>query len=152
MASSAVSNAGKPVMMMVTAFGCTRRIALTTVKPSPGSPMLRSESSTWNSFLLMRSSASGTELAVVTSKPCMPRMAGRVARMPGSSSTNKTRVVGMSPPDSVRYETLPVDGYLDDLFLDGVGHELRLVMDIQLAHQVELMCLDGLHAEPEEHR
>ena len=33
---------------------------------------------------------------------------------------------------------------LDDLLLDGVLHQLRLVMNVELAHQVELMRLDGL--------
>jgi len=35
---------------------------------------------------------------------------------------------------------------LDDLLLDGVGHQLRLVVDVELAHQVELVRLDRLHA------
>jgi len=34
-------------------------------------------------------------------------------------------------------------------FLDGVLHQLGLVVNIQLAHQVELVGLDGLDAELE---
>ena len=34
---------------------------------------------------------------------------------------------------------------LDDLLLEGVLDQLRLVVNVELAHQVELMCLDGLH-------
>ena len=37
----------------------------------------------------------------------------------------------------------------DDLFLDGVLHELGLVVDIELAHQVELVGFDGLDAQVE---
>jgi len=35
----------------------------------------------------------------------------------------------------------------DDFFLDGLLHQLRLVVDVQLAHQVELARLDRLHAQ-----
>ena len=36
---------------------------------------------------------------------------------------------------------------LDDLLLDRVLHQLRLVVNIQLAHQIELVCFDCLHAQ-----
>ncbi len=36
---------------------------------------------------------------------------------------------------------------LNDLLLDRVGHQLRFVVDIQLAHQVELMRFHRLHTE-----
>src|SRR5512135_2248549 len=32
---------------------------------------------------------------------------------------------------------------LDDFLLDGVGHQLRLVVDVELAHQVEFVRLHG---------
>src|ERR1022692_530552 len=35
----------------------------------------------------------------------------------------------------------------NDLFLNGVLHELRLIVDIELAHQIEFVGLDGLYAE-----
>ena len=35
---------------------------------------------------------------------------------------------------------------LNDLFLDRVGHQLRFVVDIELAHQVELVRFHRLHA------
>src|ERR1035441_7983689 len=35
----------------------------------------------------------------------------------------------------------------NDLFLNGVLDELRLVVDIEFAHQVEFVGLDGLYAE-----
>src|SRR3954471_17038653 len=38
---------------------------------------------------------------------------------------------------SVAFVVLLIDRYLDDLILDRVGHKLRLVVDIQFAHQVE---------------
>src|ERR1700739_3313554 len=38
---------------------------------------------------------------------------------------------------------------LDDLLLDGVGAQLRLVVDIELAHQVEFVRLHRLHAQAE---
>jgi hypothetical protein len=41
---------GMPVKMNRTAFGCVLRIALTTVNPSPGRSMLRSEIRTSNFF------------------------------------------------------------------------------------------------------
>jgi len=37
-------------------------------------------------------------------------------------------------------------GQANDFFLDGVLHQLGLVVNIQLAHQVELVGLDGLDA------
>src|ERR1035437_5554254 len=37
----------------------------------------------------------------------------------------------------------------NDLFLNGVLHELRLIVDIELAHQVEFVGLDGFNAEIE---
>jgi HicB family len=40
---------------------------------------------------------------------------------------------------------------LDDLLLDRVGHQLGLVMDVQLAHQVELMSLHCFHAQAQNH-
>src|SRR6185437_2496859 len=49
-------------------------VALATVKPSPGCPMLRSESSMSNCRLLMMPSASPTLLARVTSKPLCVRI------------------------------------------------------------------------------
>src|SRR5689334_7098408 len=36
---------------------------------------------------------------------------------------------------------------LDDLLLNRVLHQLRLVVDVQLAHQVELMRFHGLDAQ-----
>ena len=47
-ACSAVSNPGYPVKISVIQAGCVRRMALTTVNPSPGFPMFRSEISTSN--------------------------------------------------------------------------------------------------------
>src|SRR5262245_26443720 len=38
---------------------------------------------------------------------------------------------------------------LDDLFLDRVLDQLRLIVNVQLAHQVELVRLDGFHTEVE---
>src|SRR5579872_793180 len=77
--------------MKVAASGWVRRIALTTVKPSPASPMFRSERSTSNVCLEIRFRASETVEAAVTSKPRCFRMAAKVARIPGSSSTNNRR-------------------------------------------------------------
>src|SRR5262249_14120974 len=78
--------------MNVAACGCTRRIALTTVKPSPGWPMFRSDNSTSKVAWLMCSRASNTVADVVTSNPCCCRIGFSVLRIPASSSTNKIRV------------------------------------------------------------
>src|SRR5215472_11992413 len=50
-----------------------------------------------------------------------------------------------------RRELLLVDGNLDDLFLDCVGNQLGFVMNIELAHEVELVCFHGLHAQAQDH-
>lgn len=71
-----------------------RRIALATVKPSLGCPMLRSESSMSNCRLLMPS-ASPTLLARVISKPLRVRIMPNASRIALSSST--TRIVGRLP-------------------------------------------------------
>ena len=42
--------------------------------------------------------------------------------------------------------------HLHDLLLDGVRHELRFVMDVQLAHEVEFVRLDCLDTEPQNRR
>ena len=67
------------------------RIALTTKKPSPSSPMFKSEMSTSYGLVLISNSASGTLSDTRTSKPASCRTAGSVSRMLGSSSTNRTR-------------------------------------------------------------
>jgi len=36
---------------------------------------------------------------------------------------------------------------LQDLILDRVNHEVHLVMDVKLAHEIELVCIHGLHAQ-----
>src|SRR5438105_6897609 len=101
--------------------------------------MFKSVSSTSNFWFWIRSSASTTSAADVSSKPCACRIEGRVCRMLGSSSTKRIRLCSMT--------ALLVNGYFDDLFLNGVGDELRLVMDIEFAHQVELMRLHRFHAQ-----
>jgi hypothetical protein len=37
-------------------------------------------------------------------------------------------------------------GDFDDLLLDGISDKLRLVVDIEFAHQVKFVRLDRLHA------
>jgi hypothetical protein len=71
-------------------------MALTTVKPSAGSPILRSEIRTSKGSALIMARASGTVAAVVTLKPLFSRMAGSIKRMLGSSSTNKIRYGGIA--------------------------------------------------------
>ena len=36
------------------------------------------------------------------------------------------------------------------LLLNRVGHELCLVVDVELTHQVELVCFDGFHAQAQD--
>jgi len=43
--------------------------------------------------------------------------------------------------------TLHEIGNLDDLFLDGVLHQLRLIVNVELTHQIELVRFDRLHAQ-----
>ena len=38
---------------------------------------------------------------------------------------------------------------LDDFLLDGVLNQLRFVVNIELAHEVELVCLNRFHAQVE---
>src|SRR6476620_10726871 len=38
-------------------------------------------------------------------------------------------------------------GHLHDLLLNGVGDELSFVVDVELAHEIELVRLDRLDAE-----
>ena len=64
---------------------------------------------------------------------------GRAAR---ARTESGARTEFGAVPDRLRS-----DGDLDDLLLDGVLHELRLVVDVELAHQVELVRLDRLHAQ-----
>jgi hypothetical protein len=47
-------------------------------------------------------------------------------------------IIGVYPRPALRHI-----GDLDDLLLDGVLHQLCLVVNVELAHQVELMGLDG---------
>src|SRR5262245_49071684 len=49
-------------------------------------------------------------------------------------------------------EALLVDRDLDDFLLDGVRDQLRFVMDIEFAHQVEFVGFHGLDAQPQSHR
>src|SRR5258708_7670482 len=77
---------------------------------------------------------------------------GRRAALKGSkkdeaAATAKARRVGRNGV----YMTpiLHGDGDLDNLFLNRVLHELCFVVDIQLAHEVELMRLHRLHAQLE---
>src|ERR1700684_1680129 len=74
--------------MKVHASGCTRRMALTTVNPSPGSPMFKSDSRTSNFCVLISSRASGTLLTVVSEKPWWVSTAPSAVRSAASSSTN----------------------------------------------------------------
>src|SRR5581483_3367307 len=180
-------------------------MALTTVKPSPGWPMFRSASRMSKPCLLIASSASGTLLAVVTSKPCCSRMGGRVSRIAGSSSTISTRGAcfsAIASPSLGRSQRATattawmivsalasgqsgclamnianqlgsahktnaplaagpclsnVPGLLIhrnfyDLLLNRVGHQLCLVVDVQLAHQVEFVRFHRLDAEPKQDR
>src|SRR5437868_14963972 len=39
---------------------------------------------------------------------------------------------------------------LDDVLLVGVGHELGLVVNVELAHEVELVGFDGLYTQSED--
>src|SRR5579864_4474177 len=68
------------------------RMALTTRKPSPSSPMFRSERRASNCCELISTSASATLDAARTSKPCSSSTGGSVSRILGSSSTNRTRL------------------------------------------------------------
>ena len=81
----------KPVKIRVTASGRTRRIALTTVNPSPGWPIFRSETSASYSDAVISASASATVEAAVTWKPSCAKMADRVSLRVGSSSTIRRR-------------------------------------------------------------
>jgi hypothetical protein len=38
-------------------------------------------------------------------------------------------------------------GHLHNFLLDGVGHQLGFVVDVQLAHQIELVGFDSLDAQ-----
>lgn len=63
-------------------------------------------------------------------------------------------IAGLTITIRTRYSqlgTLLIHRNLDDLLLDSVGNQLRLVVDVELAHQVELVCLDGLHTQAQSH-
>jgi len=55
---------------------------------------------------------------------------------------------GRGRPGSIveRAKSLLVHRNLNNLLLDGVGHQLRFVVDVEFAHQVELVRFDGFHA------
>src|ERR1700722_5530877 len=78
--------------MKVHASGCTRSIALTTVKPSPGSPMFKSDSRTSNFCVLICSRASGTLLTDVSRKPRWVNTAPSAVLNASSSSTNNSLI------------------------------------------------------------
>jgi hypothetical protein len=40
---------------------------------------------------------------------------------------------------------------LDDLLLDRISDELRLVVDVEFAHQVKFVCLERFHDQPQQH-
>ncbi len=40
--------------------------------------------------------------------------------------------------------------HLHNFFLDSIGYELRLIVDVQLAHQVELVRFNRLDAETQD--
>src|SRR5205823_15056509 len=44
---------------------------------------------------------------------------------------------------------LLVDRNLDNFFLDCVGHQLRLVVNVEFAHEVEFVGFHRLYAEPQ---
>jgi len=48
-----------------------------------------------------------------------------------------------------RAECLLIHRNLDDLLLDSIGNQLRFVVDVEFAHQVEFMSLDGLDTQAE---
>src|SRR5690349_15712019 len=75
--------------MSVTQLGWVRRMALTTVNPSPGLPIFKSEMRTSKGWVPIACNAWLTEPAAVTSKPCSLRIAGKEVRIAGSSSTNR---------------------------------------------------------------
>src|SRR5580704_10016946 len=64
--------------------------------------------------------------------------------------TREESAAGHALHDQILHHARPSlyrDSDLDDLLLDGVLHQLRLVVDVQFAHQVELMGLYRLDAE-----
>src|SRR5205807_10566088 len=73
-------------------------MALTTMNPSAGWPMLRSEIRMSNSRSVIKLKASATDAAVVTTKPCSSRIAGSISRILSSSSTKRTRFFASDSP------------------------------------------------------
>src|SRR5215471_12743014 len=97
-------------------------------------------------------SASGTSEAVFTRKPCICRMAGRVRRMLGSSSTNRILVWAIPGRSRFRASLLLVNRDFDDFLLNRVCDELRLVVNVKLSHQIELVRLNRFHAQAQNDR
>src|SRR6266571_7344379 len=106
----------------------------------------------------MAESASPTVAVAVTSKPCISKIWGSVIRMLGSTSTSRIRpflislasLCGPSHHAGSDSALLLVHGNFDDFFLYGVSHQLRFVVNIELAHQIELMRLDGLDTQAQQ--
>src|SRR5436190_7794962 len=81
---------------MVTHSGWLRRMALTIRKPSPFSLIFKSDNNASKRERLISDMASATLAAVVTSNPFSCRIAGRVSRMLGSSSTKSIRLLDIA--------------------------------------------------------
>src|SRR6185369_3541134 len=117
--------------------------------------MFRSAIKTSNWSFCIAASASLTVPVALTSYPFNRRMCGSVIRMLASSSTNRTlcnmAILRFCPPAWADCRLL-IDRDLDDLLLNGVRHQLCLVVNVEFAHEVELMRFDGLHAQAQQHR
>ncbi len=59
--------------------------------------------------------------------------------------------IARSPDDEIARFSRP-GGHFHDLLLNGVGDELGFVVDVELAHQVELVRLHRLDAETKDGR
>ena len=59
------------------------------------------------------------------------------------------RTDGPRPPGTSCRCALSQVGDLDNFLLDCVLHKLRLVVDVQLAHEIEFVCFDRLDAQVE---
>jgi hypothetical protein len=86
----ALCTSGYPLTNSVRASGCEWRIAVTTVKPSPGFGMCRSVMSTSKLCVVISLRASVTLATATTLNPFDSRVAVIISRTASSSSTSRT--------------------------------------------------------------
>src|SRR5690242_11007595 len=115
-------------------------MALTSVNPSPGSPMFKSEIRTSNFFVVMRLSASATLGALLTAKPSLARIADHDDLIIGSSSTNRIRFRSAICPlfDRNTMQNWPVKRYPNVGALSRFTDSLHACPTIVVAHHDEV--------------